>query len=149
MKTSMRSTIVTDREAGFTLIELVFSLVILGIGILGMASVLVGTSHRQSRVGSHMDLLAAGESKLEQLRDIAAAGTVDTLQLSVGGSLTTSEAQHADSFTTRDGVVVHRRWQVTDGPAGTRVVTLRVDPQRDDDRTANKWDLATLILMSR
>jgi type II secretory pathway pseudopilin PulG len=126
---------------------MVFALVILGIGILGMASVMVGTSQRQSRVGSLMDLTAAGEAKLEQLRDIAAAGTADTLLLSVGGSLTTTEALHADSFTTRDGVKVVRRWQVVDGPAGTRSVTLRVDPQRDTNHIANTLDLSTLILM--
>lgn len=135
--------------AGFTLIELMISLIILAIAILGMASVLIGTSEWQARSESQMEFVSAGEGKLEELRNVAARKLYpDTLQLLPGGSLTSNEANHADSIQTPEGHWVVRRWQVTSGPASARTVTLRLIPREETDRSIAQREFTTIILMA-
>lgn len=130
---------------GFSLIELLVALTMLAVGILGMASVLIGTSTWQSRSDNQSELFTASQSKFEKLRTAAQTGSADTVQLSVGGSLTSNEANHADSLQTPDGSWVVRRWQVTSGPSTARTITLRVVPRGQDDRVAGERDFSTII----
>lgn len=134
-------------SGGFTLTELLVAVIILTIGVLGLAKVLIGSSQRQAQVESHQELLAVAEEKLEELRNIAASGTADTVQLEIGGSLTADVANYADSIQTPEGRWYHRRWQVTAGPAETRSVTLRILAP-DPGRTAvDSRDFTSLVLV--
>lgn len=132
--------------AGFTLIEIIVAMFILSIGVLGMASILAGTSRRHERSVSHADLTAAAESKLEDLRSASALGSADTVELAEGGSLTTSEADHADSLRTPEARWILRRWTVEDGPGGTRAVTVRVRPAEVARNDHNALDLSSLVV---
>ena len=122
-------------EAGFTLIEIVIAILVLTMGVLGLASIMAGTSQRHEQSVSHAELTSSADSKFDDLRAISAAGGADTIQLSVGGSLTENVEDHNDTIVTGVGRSVRRRWAVADGPAGTRSVTIRVQP--DDDAA---WD---------
>ena len=137
-------------RAGFTLVEILIAIIILAFAILGMGSVLMGTSKWQSRSESTMELTGAAEAKLDQLRDYAAAKSADTVQLLPGGSLTSNEENHADSLRTAEGKWVLRRWLVESGP-GTeaRTVTLRVVPRDSaDGHSAGARDFTTIVLMA-
>ena len=137
-------------RAGFTLVEILIAIIILAFAILGMGSVLMGTSKWQSRSENTMELTGAAEAKLDAFRDYAAAKSADTVQLVPGGSLTTNEENHADSIQTADGRWVLRRWVVESGP-GTeaRTVTLRVEPRDDNDgHTTSAHDFTTIVLMA-
>lgn len=135
--------------AGFTLIELMFALVVLSIAILGMATVLAGTSRWQNRTESHMDLTGALEAKLEQLRDVALAGGPDTTMLVPGGSLTTDVAGHADSVFSPGGRWVRRRWEVVSGPGDARTVTMRGFYSEPGDHRIGAREIVTILLLRR
>jgi type IV pilus assembly protein PilV len=132
--------------AGFTLIEIIVAMFILTVGVLGMASILAGTSRRHERSVSHGELTAAAESKLEDLRSASALGSADTVELAEGGSLTSSAADHADSLRTGQARWILRRWTVEDGPAGTRAVTVRAQPAEAARNDHHALDLSSLVV---
>jgi prepilin-type N-terminal cleavage/methylation domain-containing protein len=134
------------REAGFTLIELMLSVIILVVGLLGLASAMASMTRHQDLTASRTEMGLFAEAKLEQLRLTGLARNADTLQLVVGGSLTASQANHADTVAGRGGRRYIRRWTVVTGFSGTRLVTLRVLPQTDDRRTPARLDFTTQIL---
>jgi prepilin-type N-terminal cleavage/methylation domain-containing protein len=131
-------------EAGFTLVELMFAIVVLVVGVLAMASTMASMTRYQDLSAAHADMMALGDHKLEQLRVAATYRTADTMQLVPGGSLTVPTAQHVDTLVERGRTFI-RLWAVAAGPAGTRQVTLRVRPQVDDVRTPSQLDFTTLI----
>jgi prepilin-type N-terminal cleavage/methylation domain-containing protein len=131
-------------EAGFTLVEMMLGMIVLVIGLLGMASTMASMTRYQDLAAVHADMTALGDHKIEQLRVAAIYMTADTMQLVVGGSLTVPTAQHVDTLVERGRTFI-RLWQVQDGPGGTRQVTLRVQPQVDDVRTPSRLDFTTLI----
>lgn len=135
------------RERGFALVELMVALVLLAVGVLALASVLLGTSQRTDRVASQLDFAAAAESKLEDLWSASYTVTNDSLSLSLGGSLTGDEPYHSDVFTTAEGREFQRRWEVTGGPGKTRHVTVRVTATAG--RTVSHRDYETLIYRRR
>jgi prepilin-type N-terminal cleavage/methylation domain-containing protein len=121
--------------AGYTIIELIVALVILTIGILAAIGLIVGVAATQQRATIRAEMTEVGQSKLEELRAYATMGTADTVQLLAGGSLLTSETNHADTVTSgRDRQFV-LRWDVEAGPYDTREVAIRIlplNPARDD-----------------
>jgi prepilin-type N-terminal cleavage/methylation domain-containing protein len=131
-------------EAGFTLIELMLAIIVLVIGLLGMASTMASMIRYQDLSAAHADMTALGDHKIEQLRVAATYMTADTMQLVVGGSLTVPTAQHVDTLVERGRTFI-RLWEVQAGPGGTRQVMLRVRPQVDDVRTPSRIDFSTLI----
>jgi type II secretory pathway pseudopilin PulG len=131
-------------ESGFTLVELMLGIIVLVIGVLGLASTMMSMTRFQDLSAAHADMTALGDHKIEQLRVAATYMTADTMQLVVGGSLTVPTAQHVDTLVER-GRTYLRLWQVQDGPGGTRQVTLRVQPLVDDVRTPARLDFTTLI----
>lgn len=133
----------SDRR-GVTLIELLVALIIMTVGLFGLAGILISTSRWQVQTASHLDLSAVARAKMEMFRGYARAGVPDTVQLTLGGSLTTNVANHADSLFTLDGRWQVRRWVVTDGPGGSRAVTLRVIPGGGDHAVGHR-DFATII----
>lgn len=136
-----------NRERGFTLIELMLSVVILVVGLLGLASAMASMTRHHDLTGNRTEMGMLAEAKLEQLRGAATARTLDTVQLAFGGSLTASLAQHADTVAGRGGRRFVRRWEVVAGPGNTRVVRLRIMPLMDDRRTPAQIDFLTHILV--
>jgi Tfp pilus assembly protein PilV len=131
----------TRAEAGFTLVELLLGIMVLTIGLLGMAGTMVSMTRYQDLSTVHADMTALGDHKIEQLRVVA---TFDAAQLAVGGSLTVPTAQYVDTLVERGRTFI-RLWQVQAGPGGARQVTVRVRPQVDDARTPAQIDFNTLI----
>ncbi len=116
-------------RSGYTLIELIVALVILTIGILAAIGLIVGVAATQQRATIRAEMTEVGQSKLEELRAYATMGTADTVQLLAGGSLLTSETNHADTVTSgRDRQFV-LRWDVETGPYDIREVAIRVLPE--------------------
>jgi Tfp pilus assembly protein PilV len=131
-------------EAGFTLVELMLGLIVLTIGLLGMASTMVSMTRYQDLSAVHADMTALGDHKIEQLRVAATYMTADTMQLVPGGSLTVQTAPYFDTVVERGRTFI-RLWAVAAGPGGARQVTVRVRPQVDDARTPAQLDFSTLI----
>ena len=132
-------------DHGFTLIEIVVAILVLSTAILGLAGIMAGTSRRHERSVSHAELTAAAESKLEDLRVVAAAGGADTVQLALGGSVVESQPDHADSLRNLQGRWILRRWSVIEGPAKTRQVMVRVAPAAGARHDHDGLTLRTLI----
>ena len=131
-------------EAGFTLVELMLGMIVLVIGLLGMASTMASMIRYQDLSAVHADMTALGDHKIEQLRVAATHMTADTMQLVPGGSLTVPTAQHVDTVVERGRTFI-RLWAVATGPGGARQLNLRVRPQVDDARTPAQLDFTTLI----
>ena len=121
--------------AGFTLVELTVALVILATGILAANTLVIGVARTQRRATTRAEMTEVGQSKLEELRAFATMGTADTVQLLVGGSLTTSVTNHADTVTAGRSRPFILRWEVDGGTYDVRGVTIRVvplNPAKDD-----------------
>jgi prepilin-type N-terminal cleavage/methylation domain-containing protein len=131
-------------EAGFTLVELMIAIVVLVVGLLGMASTMATMTRYQDLAAVHADMTALGDHKIEQLRVAATYQTAEIAQLDVGGSLTVPTALHVDTLVERGRTFI-RLWEVQAGPGGARQVTVRVRPQVDDARTPAQLDFSTLI----
>lgn len=135
------------REAGFTLIELMVSIVILVVGLLGLATAMASMTRYQDLSAARAEMTLLADAKLEDLRGRAAANPPDSTLLEPGGSLTVPTALHADTVTGRGGRRYQRLWLVVLGPGGTRDVTLRVAPLVDEPRTPARLDFRTQIVI--
>jgi prepilin-type N-terminal cleavage/methylation domain-containing protein len=135
------------RTAGFSLVEIMVAMTILSVGVLAMSGLMVTVSRSQIRATNLIEGTEAVQSKIEELRAVAAAGTSDTVQLAVGGSLTTAVANHID--TTRAGTnrSFVRLWVVEAGPGGTRKVTVRGEPRDDLPVAVPPVDITTQLLI--
>ena len=136
----------TDRR-GFSLPELMVAIMVLTVGLLGLAASMASMMRYQDLASNRAEMAGLGDSKLEQLRGAGSTRSSDTLQLAVGGSLTSAVASHADTITTLRGRVYFRRWLVAAGPSGTRDVTMRVAPQLQDIRTPAKVDVSSIVII--
>jgi prepilin-type N-terminal cleavage/methylation domain-containing protein len=135
---------VRPAKSGFTLVELMLAIIVLVIGVLGLASTMASMTRYQDLSAVHADMTALGDHKIEQLRVAATYMTADTMQLVAGGSLTVPTALHVDTLVERGRTFI-RLWEVQAGPGGTRQVALRVQPLVDDARTPSRLDFNTLI----
>ena len=115
----------TDRsEGGFSLIEVLIAMLVVTIGLIGMAQLMAVTTvvhsdARQSSVATEL-----GQAKLDELSgmDLETALPVQVTPPSPD-SLTENVANYFDEPTD----TITRRWKVENGPTdGTRVVTVRV-----------------------
>jgi len=134
-------------RAGFTLTEVLISISILAVGVLGMSRVLFGSSHWQARVETQLEMAGLGDAKLDDLRSYAVELTYDTVQIAMGGSLTSDVADHSDVVQSAEGRSYRRRWEVTPGPAGSRHVEVRIvsdDPRANE---AGGRDFESLVMM--
>ena len=135
-------------SAGFTLVELITALVILATGILAANTLVIGVARTQRRATVRAEMTEVGQSKLEKLRAYATMGTADTVQLLVGGSLTASVANHADTVTggrEREFIV---RWQVDGGTYDVREVTIRIVPLNGARDDLSYMDFYTLVFIT-
>jgi type II secretory pathway pseudopilin PulG len=128
-------------EGGFTLIEVIFAALILVVGLLSVAQLLAVTIRAEAlaRNGAEATRLAQGE--LDSLMK-ASFDTNPNVQITPVGtdSLAANVANYFDTPTPR----TIRRWRVDAGPAGTRVLTVRV-LIANGSTTMRIVDLTTLL----
>ncbi len=136
----------TTARDGFTIVELVLAVLILSVGIIGLAGSMIHASTIQRLGLSRVEITAIGESKIEDLRSRAVSQT-DTLAITFGGSLASNTTDHWDQVTSAAGRTYRRRWVVAAGPAGSRDVTLRVEPLLLARGEVSSLDFSTLLLM--
>jgi prepilin-type N-terminal cleavage/methylation domain-containing protein len=135
-------------EHGFTLVELMIAIVVIVIGVLGVAATTVSMTRTQDLTAARVDMAALADNKFEELRGFAGAKAqvaASIAQLAVGGSLTVATAGYNDLVVER-GRSYSRRWVVTAGVAGTRDVTVRITPQTGN-RPPQPKDFHTLIML--
>lgn len=134
-------------KGGFTIVELLVAMFLLVVAFLGLVSVLMSTTRWQALSEARAEMAAVADAKMEQLRAAGSSSSADTLQLAIGGSLTTATAPQADTTSGRGGREFERLWSVAAGPGGTRDVTLRIRPLVDLPSTPARIDFTTLILV--
>ena len=112
----------SDREraratAGFTLLEVLVALVLIGVGVLAAAPMFVYAMQGNAVAADFGSVGAIAVERMELLR------AEEYSALAPGGSLTSSVSGYSD--TSRPDYVV--RWQIADNavPNGTRSVTVR------------------------
>jgi prepilin-type N-terminal cleavage/methylation domain-containing protein len=131
------------QSRGFSLVELLVALVIFSFGVLAGVA-LLGAGHKwEGQAELETQLTVAAEMKMEELKAVAGTSLSDTLALVLGGDLDTNATGYWDTVEL-DGRVFTRRWEVVQGPAGTRQVTVRTQPL--DPPAAGKAELWTHIL---
>jgi prepilin-type N-terminal cleavage/methylation domain-containing protein len=135
-------------ERGFTLIELMLSIIILVVGLLGLATAMASMTRLQDLAQARAEMTLLADAKMEDLRGRAAARPPDSSLIAIGGSLATPTALHVDTVSGRGGRVYLRLWSVVAGAGGTRDVTLRVRPLVDDVRTPARLDFSTQIIIA-
>lgn len=132
---------------GFSIVEMIVAMMILSVGVLAMSSLMTAVSRSQIRATGRIEATEVLESKLEELRAVAAAGTSDTLQLAMGGSLTTAQVNHADTTQSGSGRWFVRLWLVEAGPAGTRKVRVRAEAREEGLFDPPPVDITTNLLI--
>jgi prepilin-type N-terminal cleavage/methylation domain-containing protein len=133
------------RRRGLSIIEVLIALTMLSVGVLALAGSLAGTSSWRRLSSSRLALVDLTEGKLEELRMIALdPSRVDTMQLTPGGSLTSSQLHHADTVVSTSGVTVVRRWTVVSAPASMRDLVVAAAPM-----TARAWHVNSIRLATR
>ncbi len=128
---------------GFTQVELLVSLIVFAVGVMGGVT-LLGAGYRfqgQSRLETELTVLA--EMKIEELRALAGTDLPDTTALVTGGDLESNATGYRDTIDV-EGRIFNRRWLVVAGPAGTREITVRV--QLLIPPAAGSADLSTTVL---
>jgi prepilin-type N-terminal cleavage/methylation domain-containing protein len=123
-----RTVMLDGNRPGLSLVEVVVAMLVGSIGLVAMAGVMASTARMHQSSESRMEYLNVGEAKLDQLRSYGTLRTADTVQLVLGGSLTSNMTNKSQQMTSARGRVFAVRWQVARGPNGTRDVTLRVTP---------------------
>jgi prepilin-type N-terminal cleavage/methylation domain-containing protein len=164
----------THTEAGFTLIEMMFAVALLLIGVLAIASIF-GTA--ASSVHSQGDLgesVAICESKMEALRTLNFSDTsTDTTTLNAqgvfpstggtgltpGGSTTSAMTGYSDyldangAYTKASSAIYMRMWKVTDlgtAPADSKKIAVRcVDQTLTQAFAANRPDVTVVTEVSQ
>jgi Tfp pilus assembly protein PilV len=130
---------------GLSLVEVVVALMVGTIALMAMAGVMASTARVHQSSESRMEYLNVGEAKLDQLRSYGTLRTADTVQLTLGGSLTSSMTNKSQQMTSARGRAYAVRWQVASGPNGTRDVTLRVAPLVRNPNELPHMDLRALM----
>lgn len=129
------------RDEGFSLIEVCFAAFIIAVILSSVAQLLAVaiTAERMARNGTLAARMAQG--KLDELMR-ADFATNPQIQLTPVGvdSLSADVANYFDT----PQVSVTRRWRVSQGPANTRIVAVRVLAARGTT-TARAVDLTTLV----
>ena len=138
----------TTSTCGFSLVEMIAAIMMLSIGILGMSSLMTTVSRSEIRATGRIEATEVLESKIEELRAVAAAGTSDTIQLVVGGSLTTPQANYADTASSGAGRAFVQLWVVEAGPGQTRKVTVRAEPRDEGLFDPPPVDVTTNLLIN-
>jgi prepilin-type N-terminal cleavage/methylation domain-containing protein len=131
---------------GFSLIEVMIAIILASAGLLALSSAMSGINARQMRIASRLEMTELVDSRFEQFRAIAVTVSPDTVQLSIGGSLTESLPNHSAIVTSARGRQYRMRWAVRNGPGETRHVLLRIEPVQATRHTLPRLDFETLII---
>lgn len=124
-------------DSGFTLIEVMVSMLVLTIGLVGIAAMLALTTqmHIGARENARSTRLA--QDKFDELMKLNFASDP---RVAVGGDLTSNVANYSDTPTA--GVTL--RWVVEAGPTDdTRSLTVRV--LNEASQQYRQTDLSTII----
>jgi hypothetical protein len=118
----MQTTPAGNPEAGFTLVEALFSIVILVFGLLAITNLMIVGASSNSVANQSTATTALASQELEQLKAVP-WGT-----LVVGGDITSDLTNYFrdDSI---DGVgPMHTRWQITKPNSQTLFIQVRSEP---------------------
>ena len=125
--------------AGFTLVEVMVAMLVLIVGLVGVAQVLAVSLLMHADAREATTATQQAQAKIDEL--MKANFTLPSLQLAGPESLTGNVNNHFD--TPAPGIT--RRWRVENGPAvNTRLLTIRVLDSRAR-RYGGQIDLATVI----
>jgi prepilin-type N-terminal cleavage/methylation domain-containing protein len=135
------------RRDGFTLIELMIAIMIIGVGLLGMGSVMASSTQLQSLSISRAEMTGAVENKMEELRVYGFTPSTSPLRalIAVGGDLVAPVIGYSDSTQSLSGRWYYRRWQIRNGVVGTREVTIRVVPSGAMRAVVSSLDFTSLL----
>jgi type IV pilus modification protein PilV len=124
-------------DAGFTLVEVLVSMLVLTIGLVGIAAMLAVTTQMQIGARESARSTRLAQDKFDELMKLNFATDP---KVAVGGAIDADEAGYSDTPMT--GVTV--RWAVAAGPTDdTRVVSVRVLNERSPQY--RQTDLSTII----
>jgi prepilin-type N-terminal cleavage/methylation domain-containing protein len=141
------------RQSGFTIVELLFALLMLSVAILALASVMSQTRRMQGLALSRAEVTTVAETAFEGMRSSAAGAKTapacpgTNCALTLGGSLTSDVASKSDVTTSASGRQYRRRWLVQAGPEGSVQVTLRVLPLSSSRYELSQLDFNTIIFV--
>ena len=129
-------------EEGFTLVEVVFAMFVLTVGLVAMAQ-LLAISVRMHQLSRNTEIATQlAERKFEELMKLN-FDTAAAVQLTGQDSL---NANVANYFDTPTGGQFTRRWLVEAGPVTrTRRVTVRMVPRQTDRLLYKPVQLTTII----
>lgn len=132
----------TNEERGFTLVEVLFAMVILTVALVSMAELMAITLRMQMLGRNETAAVRMVQSKIDELVAIDFDGASAAL-VAVGGSIDADVANYNDD--PADGY--HRRWQIAAiaGETRIRTLTVRVVPDVTDRRTTADVQLTTII----
>ena len=117
------------RRDGFTIVEVIVAVLVLTLGLLGMASIMGTTVQLQQLTSSRAEITTAAETKIEELRAYGNTHISDALRanVAIGGSTTAAVNGYNDNVVAR-GKTYTRRWAISQDVVGTRRVRVRVAP---------------------
>lgn len=98
------------------MLECIIAIFIVAVGLLAVAALSAVATQGEVFAFNSTEASSLAASKMEELK----AGT-----LTNGGSLTSNLTGYSDT----PNWYFHRRWQINDGPAGTKEITVVVVPQ--------------------
>jgi len=109
----------SSKTGGFSLVEVLVALFLIGIGVLAAAPMFVYAMQGNAVGADFGSVGAVAVERMEILRSLDYTGAA----LAAGGSLNASQAGYSD-LSDPDFIV---RWQITDNlaPAGTKTIVVR------------------------
>jgi len=119
------------QAAGFSLIECVIAIVVVTVGLLGVAALAAVAIQSETFAFNSSSAAALAASKMEELK----AGALNN-----GGSLTSNTNGYSDS----PNAYFYRRWQIANGPAGTKEISVVVVP-KGSATSARTTKIKTLV----
>lgn len=137
---------------GFTVAEVLVATVILGVGMLALAGLMATVMGRHTRATIVQEMTTLAESKIEELRASSIIKAADTAQITMGGSLDASVANHVDTVASPGAAArtFYRRWVISAGPAGTKKADLRISMTQTHNRhKIGQMDFSTLLMVVR
>jgi prepilin-type N-terminal cleavage/methylation domain-containing protein len=133
------STNAPGSERGFTLIEVLFAMVILTVALVSMAELMAITIRMQMMGRNETAAIRLVQSKIDELVAVDFANAT----VNVGGNLDADVTNYNDN----PAPGFHRRWQIAAiaGETNVRTLTVRIIPETLDRRTNAQVQLTTII----